>query len=374
MTLLDSRLSLPALAPLDAPALDPEALSASAERAIAELLAQGTSPSTERSYRAALRYWAAWFELRYRHHIALPLAQPVVLQFVIDHAERVLADGRIGTEMPPALDRILVEAGLKTRLGAPALATLVHRLAVLSKAHQSRSLENPCAAPAVRELMSRTRRSYASRGIRSQGKPALVREPLEQLLATCDGSPAGIRDRALILFAWASGGRRRSEVAEAVFENLQRTGPGAFVYCLGRSKTNQEGVDRPEDDKPLVGPAGQALEAWLEASRISSGALFRRVLRGGHVADEGLTPSAVRRIVKMRCAKAGLDRSYSAHSLRSGFVTEASDCGMALGDIMAMSGHASVATILRYHRRARASSNPAAQLLGFRPFRAQTSG
>jgi integrase len=68
--------------------------------------------------------------------------------------------------------------------------------------------------------------------------------------------------------------------------------------------------------------------------------------------------------VKVRCAQAGLDADFSAHSLRSGFVTEASVQGTSLADIMAMSGHASVATVLRYHRRASARSNPAARLLG----------
>lgn len=356
-------LHLPVLVYDDVPALHPEELTPLAERAVAELVAQGSSPNTERSYRTALRYWAAWYQLRYRRPITLPLPPTVVLQFVVDHAERVLVDGGLGTELPEAIDQLLVRSGFKAREGPPALTTLHHRVAVLSKAHQSRSLENPCAAPAVRDLLARTRRAYVARGVRAHGKPALVREPLERVLFTCDNSLQGIRDRALILFAWASGGRRRSEVSEATFESLQRTGTAAFVYRLRRSKTNQEGAERPEDDKPLVGTAGEALEAWLAVSKVSGGTLFRRVLRGGHVGASGLTPSAVRRIVKARCAAAGLDDDFSAHSLRSGFVTEASGQGMALADIMAMSGHASVATVLRYHRRATTSLNPAATLL-----------
>lgn len=374
MTIESAAPDLPVLVRDDFPALCPEELTPLAERAVAELISQGSSPNTERSYRTALRYWAAWYQLRYRQPIALPVPAPVVLQFVIDHAERTLVDGTLATEMPAAIDQLLVRSGFKAHLGPPALATLTHRIAVLSKAHQSRALENPCAAPAVRELLARTRRAYAARGVRAQGKPALLREPLERLLATCDDSLRGVRDRALILFAWASGGRRRSEVADALFENLQRIGPGAFVYHLGRSKTNQEGADRPEDDKPLLGPAGQALDAWLAASKISSGPLFRRVLRGDRLAGSALTPSAVRRIVKARCAAAGLDPNFSAHSLRSGFVTEASGQGMALADIMAMSGHASVATVLRYHRRAAISLNPAAHLLGSAPRRKSEGG
>ena len=40
------------------------------------------------------------------------------------------------------------------------------------------------------------------------------------MLAACTDGLIGVRDRALLLFAFASGGRRRSEVASAVMENL----------------------------------------------------------------------------------------------------------------------------------------------------------
>lgn len=75
-------------------------------------------------------------------------------------------------------------------------------------------------------------------------------EPLEELLATCDDSLVGQRDRALLLFAWASGGRRRSEVTSATVESLQRI-TGGYVYDLARSQTNQSGDDRAENHKPV---------------------------------------------------------------------------------------------------------------------------
>src|SRR6266702_5772787 len=51
-------------------------------------------------------------------------------------------------------------------------------------------------------------------------KPALTKAPLEAMLATCTDGLIGLRDRALLLFAFASGGRRRSEVSAAVVEHL----------------------------------------------------------------------------------------------------------------------------------------------------------
>jgi integrase len=332
----------------DLPPLDPGHLGEMAQAAEAALLRQGESENTLRSYRSALRYWAAWYLLRYRSPIALPVSEAAVVQFIVDHAERVDGDGRLVCELPPVIDQALVGHGFKTKLGAPALSTLIHRVAVLSKAHQIGGAANPCEQPRVRELLSKSRRGYAKRGALPHKKPALTRDPLEALLETCDSSLAGLRDRALLLFAFASGGRRRSEVVAATMENTRREGAG-FVFTLAHSKTNQFGDDRAENDKPVMGKAAHALTAWLATSKIKSGAIFRRVRRGG-VIGEALTPAAVRDIVKKRCLLAGMEGEFSAHSLRSGFVTEAGRQGVPLGEAMAMTGHRSTASLVGYFR------------------------
>lgn len=55
--------------------------------------------------------------------------------------------------------------------------------------------------------------------------------------------------------------------------------------------------------------AAAAMVAWLEASGIREGALFRRIRKGGHL-GEPLAPAAVRDIVKERCALAGIGGSF----------------------------------------------------------------
>ena len=192
-------------------------------------------------------------------------------------------------------------------------------------------------------------RAYAKRGELPQKKAALTKDLLRELLATCDDSLRGQRDRALLLFAWASGGRRRSEVASADMRFLQRLAPGRFHYELVHSKTNQSGSDRRENFKPVLGAAGDALELWLAASDIQEGTLFRRVLKGGHLGGP-LSAAAVGDIVKHRSALAGLESKYSAHSLRSGFVTEAVKQQIPLPETMAMTGHRSVASVVLYAR------------------------
>lgn len=367
--------------------LDPARLGSTAEAAARALLRQGESTNTRLSYGSAMRYWCAWYAARYGGALAVPVPVPVVVQFIVDHAARRPdeeeqdpqgAPGRkkrpaaLVTELPPDVDEALVSSGYKGKPGPPALNTLVHRIAVLSKAHQmagtntaGADIANPCADPLVRELLARTRRAYAQRGARAKRQRALTKDPLQQLLATCDDSLKGRRDRALLLFAWATGGRRRSEVASATLENLQRVDAEAFVYTLAHSKTNQRGDLRPEDVKPLVGSAAAAMREWLavlQAHGIREGAIFRRIRRGGHLA-EPLAPAAVRDIVKARCALAGVEGSFSAHSLRAGFVTEAGRQNMPLPETMAMTGHQSVATVVGYFRAESALESKMSRLI-----------
>ncbi|MBK0113684.1 MULTISPECIES: site-specific integrase [unclassified Delftia] len=336
-------------------------LEPAAQQAVRELLREGESTNTRNSYQSAMRYWAAWHALRFEQQMQLPLNVPCVLQFIIDHAQRQTGAG-LASEMPAHMDRALVEAGYKAREGPLSHNTLVHRMAVLSKAHQVHGLANPCQDGAVRELMSRTRKAYARRGEQPAKKDALTRDLLEQLLQTCDDSLRGRRDRALLLFAWSSGGRRRSEVAGADMRHLRAVGPQEFIYTLAHSKTNQSGRDVPENHKPVTGRAAQALADWLRAAAIQEGPIFRRIRKGGHV-GEPLSPAAVRDIVKQRCALAGVEGDFSAHSLRSGFVTEAGRQNVPLPDTMALTGHSSVNTVLGYFRADSALSNRAARLL-----------
>ncbi|WP_232305015.1 tyrosine-type recombinase/integrase [Castellaniella caeni] len=290
-----------------------------------------------------------------------------MLQFVADHVSHATPTGP-ATDLPMAVEAALIAAGAKRASGVLALATVRQRLAVLSEAHEAQGVPNPCRTRAVGLVMERTRRAYAKRGVRPARKEALTREPLEALLATCDASAIGCRDRALLLFAWASGGRRRSEVVAATFENVHRV-EGGFLYLLGASKMKPTGTEHADQAKPVVGRAARALEAWLAclaAAGIATGAIFRRVRRGGHI-GEALGPEAVRRLVQARAAQAGLTGDFAAHSLRSGFVTEAGRLRLPLAEVMVMTGHASMASVVGYHRTGAALTSRVAHMLDIVP-------
>lgn len=349
---------------LTAPAnpLSPTELGDAARKAAEEILIAGQAENTMLSYASALRYWCAWFHARYARSLTLPVSTAVVVQFIVDHLARGSANKPV-CELPADIDALLVESRFKGHLGPLKMSTVVHRTAVLSKLHQLRRFANPCEDAQVRHLLARAKRAASKRGETVTKKTAATREPLEAMLATCDDSLEGIRDRAILLFGWASGGRRRSEVSSACFEHLTKVGDRGYLFRLVRSKTNQEGVSRGATivDKPIRGIAATALDAWLAASGIDQGSLFRRLWKAkvGPV----LSPAAIAEIVRKRAALAGLEGDWGGHSLRSGFVTEAGRKNIPIGDVMAMTEHRKVDTVLGYFRTGELGTSKVSGLL-----------
>jgi hypothetical protein len=66
--------------------------------------------------------------------------------------------------------------------------------------------------------------------------------------------------------------------------------------------------------------------------------------------------------VQRRARLAGLAGDWAAHSLRSGFVTEAGRQGVALGEVMAMTEHRSVGTVMGYFQAGTLLSSRASAL------------
>ena len=202
---------------------------------------EGSSANTAASYRAAMRYWAAWFELRYGRRFALPLPETAVVQFVVDHARRQTEQG-LTSEMPAALDQELVRLKVKGRLGPPGLNTVLQRVSVLSKAHDTLGLPNPCRAQGLRAARPHPPRACPAR--RPRASRPLTREPLQALLDTCDDSLRGLRDRALLLFAWASGGRRRSKSC-APPSRTRRAARTVFFICCATPRPTRRAPPGP---------------------------------------------------------------------------------------------------------------------------------
>jgi len=64
-----------------------------------------------------------------------------------------------------------------------------------------------------------------------------------------------------------------------------------------------------------------------------------------------MNPDAIDRVVRKFAAKIGLDRGYSAHSMRATFITTALENGAQLEDVQRAAGHRDPSTPKLYDRR-----------------------
>ena len=346
---------------VDESPLDLHILAINAQESAAAFIAAGIAANTVRSYRSALAYWSVWLQLRYGQALGdAPLPPAVAVQFVLDHLARPLVDGGWVHLLPLSVDVAQVAARVKAKLGPLAFNTVSHRLAVLGKWHRMNNWESPCESSGLRTLLREARKAQSRQGINVRKKTAIVLEPLQALLATCTDGVRGTRDRALLLLAWTGGGRRRSEVVGLQVGDVRQLDADTWLYALGTTKTDTGGVRR---EKPLRGPAAQALAAWLAAAPAKTGPLFRRLYKGNKVGSTGLSADQVARIVQRRAKLAGLEGDWAAHSLRSGFVTEAGRQAVPLGEVMAMTEHRSVTTVMGYFQAGSLLSSRATSLL-----------
>jgi integrase len=92
--------------------------------------------------------------------------------------------------------------------------------------------------------------------------------------------------------------------------------------------------------------------------------VFRAIDRWGAIGDSALDGQSVNAIVKTRCALAGLDPAdYSAHGLRSGYLTEAARRGVPLPEAMRQSRHRSVQQAAAYYNEVEIERGRSARLV-----------
>lgn len=250
----------------------------------------------------------------------------------------------LGAEPLPALG--LTVARYLTHLAGlgRSVSTIDRRTAAIALAHRMAGYDSPTAREDVRQVLAGIRNTL---GRRPAKKKALTVDLVEQVIRKIRGKDlAAVRDRALILLAFGAA-LRRSELVALDVADLERHRRGLMVR-LRRSKTDQAGEGRSVavPDGKLKVPA--AMQAWLTASGITEGPVFRGADRGKLSADR-LTAGQFARILKARCAAAGLDpKAFGGHSPRRGFATSAGDEGSDLRLIATHMRHAKLETTAGY--------------------------
>ena len=231
------------------------------------------------------------------------------------------------------------------------MSTLKRRLVSIGVIHRLKGHYLDTKHPSIIENIMGIKRRKGS--IQKSKKPILISN-LKQIINVIDQENKGaiekFRDRSIILIGF-SGGFRRNEIVSLDHDDLDFVAEGLKIN-IKRSKTDQfgEGFTKalPYFDNSQYCPV-VSLKKWLEISRINSGPVFRRFVKGPKLSEKRLTDQTVALLIKKYLQLAGIDsKNYSGHSLRSGFATSAAEFGVEERSIMAMTGHKSTDMVRRY--------------------------
>ncbi|NKK95786.1 tyrosine-type recombinase/integrase [Rhizobium leguminosarum bv. viciae] len=335
------------------------------------LVNQGMGDNTLRALTSDLIYLEAWGLAATGKSLPWPAPEALLLKFVAHHLwdpeKRASAPDH---GMPADVDENLRSQGFLKSVGPHAPATVRRRLANWSTLTKWRGFDGAFASPALKSAIRLAVRAVPRTRGRKSTK-AVTGDVLAKLLASCSSdSLRDLRDGAILMVAFASGGRRRSEIAGLRREQLTVEPPipvenGAplpsLAIHLGRTKTSSGEQD---DIVYLTGRPVEALNAWMTAAKIDSGSVFRAIGRWGTVSRRAIDPQSINAILKQRAEMAGLKAGeFSAHGIRSGYLTEAANRGIPLPEAMEQSRHRSVQQASSYYNNATRRSGRAARML-----------
>lgn len=271
-----------------------EALS---ERAQA-LIVDGVAPNTRRAYSRQREAFRAWCTAAQRS--SLPCTSETLAEYVVS----------------------LIDAGQAPASIEQAIATIrtMHRLA----GHPGQ----PATGQALSALRG-CKRARGKAGVRQRKAPPITIKDLRKMIEVTDGTtPAGARDRLLLVLGMAMMGRR-SELVALHLADIREVDEGLAVL-IRASKTDQEGVGQtvavPRGAHPATDPV-RLYRIWLDilgGQGIIDGPVLRSVSRHGKI-GAALSTVSVNKIVRRLATSANLPNpeTYTAHSLRAGGATEA---------------------------------------------------
>jgi site-specific recombinase XerD len=242
------------------------------------------------------------------------------------------------------------------------MSTLKRRLVSIGVIHKLKGHYLDTKHPSIIENIMGIKRR---KGSIQKGKKPLLINNLKIIINVIDKEKnekiKKLRDRSIILIGFA-GGFRRNEIVSLDYEDLDFVQEGLKI-SLKRSKTDQFGEGSvkglPYFDNSEYCPV-VSIRKWIEVSKINSGPLFRRFIKGSKLSDNRLSDQTIALLIKDYLKIAGIEsRHYSGHSLRSGFATSAAESGAEERSIMAMTGHKSTEMVRRYIKEANLFKNNA---------------
>nr|WP_020997458.1 site-specific integrase [Sphingomonas sp. ERG5]AGU69333.1 cre recombinase protein [Sphingomonas sp. ERG5] len=207
--------------------------------------------------------------------------------------------------------------------------TIGRHLAAIGWKHRQDGLVAPSALDArmvIADTLAGIRREARARP--SARKAAITASELAAMIAAADGQGTRtIRDRAIMALGLAAA-LRRSELVALERRDVEMVDKG-LKLTLRHSKTDQEG-----EGQVIAVPAGKTLRpverltAWLAVRGGSAGPLFYQIDPQGRLTDQPMSDRSIARLIQKYAGRVGLDpETVAGHSLRAGFLTEASRSG-----------------------------------------------
>lgn len=279
-----------------------------------DLVTESTSSNTKRAYAADRADWEAYAKLN--GLTVFPIAGDALCAY-IGH---------------------LVGRGLS-------VSTIERRCSALSSMHRDRfdddgePIATPLDSPKVRTVL---------RGLRRRRQPPKQKKPLTGSMIWSAREHLSQRDW-LICAAGFITGRRRSELAELVWDDVQQYDEG-IALKIRFSKTDQEGKGQV-----VAIPFAEDPHACVARGILT----LRPSPFDGTRSVFGVCAQTINRIVKRLADLLGEDASeYGGHSMRAGLATSSSMNGIDMQVWMKATGHKTVSVAQRYVRIS-AFENPA---------------
>ena len=187
----------------------------------------------------------------------------------------------------------------------------------------------------------------------SARKAAITARELAAMIAAAAGQGTReIRDRAILALGLAAA-LRRSELVALELRDVELVEKG-LKLTLRHSKTDQEGKGQL-----IAVPTGKTLKpvhrlkAWVAVRGGKAGPLFYQIDPQGRLTDKPMSDRSIARLIQKYAGIVGLDpETIGAHSLRAGFLTEASRAGATIAKMQEVSRHKKVEVLLSYVRSA----------------------
>ncbi len=273
------------------------------------------APSTIRAYKSNFENFIKYCDET--NEEALPASSEIVASFI-----KSISDGRLKS------------------------ASIRIAVASIASIHKLNRLKDPVNDPDVKLEM---RRMHRKLGRESKQAYGINKAQINKMINFTTNDLRGLRDRALLYFAYDTM-CRRGEITSLLVEDLIKT-EGLARIKLRKSKTDQEQLGQWLH---LSEESIKAVKLWLTISKITHGKLFRGIKKDQTI-NTKLTEPQINHIYKKYAKLIGLDIfSVSGHSVRVGATQDLVASGESLPLIMNKGRLTKVDTAIKYSRNLKA--------------------